>query len=112
MKRNYPQPMPPVAGRRKNMKSLKLVVGHFALVDTGNCTQGYIIDGPNVQARANKNYPKYYGDTCHIYQRGIEGAGIVFEGEEDGITLHGLYKNAHYAQVALDEIIAYRKAHG
>jgi len=51
--------------------------GVFAEVATGNCTSGYILDGDDVQERANAQYPKSYGAPfSRVYKRGIVGFGI------------------------------------
>jgi|GEM_PF-2611897 len=73
---------------------LKVVTGLFAKVATGNATFGFIIDGDDVQERANAAYPDYFGGTGIVYERGLEGAA-VFVGNNE--VSRELYINKEFA---------------
>jgi len=61
---------------------LKVVTGLFAKVATGNATFGFILDGDDVQERANAAYDDYYGGTGFVYELGLEGAAIFIGNNE------------------------------
>lgn len=60
--------------------STKIVKGTFALVSSGNCSTSWLIDGADIQDRANAAISSYWGNSAAVHERGVEGYGIKVEG--------------------------------
>lgn len=76
-----------------------IVTGPFAIVSGGNCTDRWMIDGPDLQDRANAAKDSYCGNApATIYERGIVGYGIQIEGHADVVAV---YKTREQAERAL-----------
>ena len=60
----------------------QIVEGTFAQVSTGNCTAGWMIDGDDIQSRANANLENVFGYAVDaaIYQRGVKGFSLMIGG--------------------------------
>jgi len=62
----------------ENMQQLpKIVENTFAYVSTGNCTQNWMVDGDDIQDRANAHLSAYYGVEAVIHQRGVHGFALM-----------------------------------
>jgi len=63
-------------------QATQIIEGTFAYVSTGNCTQGWMIDGDDIQARANAHLLAYYGYEveARIHQRGVTGFALIVDG--------------------------------
>lgn len=64
------------------MAKATVIPGPFALVSSGNVTQSYMLDGDDIQDRANAAMDKYWADSATVIKRGIEGFGIQVEGSK------------------------------
>ncbi|GKS87140.1 hypothetical protein AVMA1855_23330 [Acidovorax sp. SUPP1855] len=62
-------------------KSIATIVpGPFAVVSSGNCTNSYMLDGDDIQARADAAMDSYWATTSQVIHRDIAGFGIQVEG--------------------------------
>jgi hypothetical protein len=79
---------------------LKIIEGTFAAVSSGNCSQAWMVDGDDIQERANAALNKQYGDVATIYQRGVQGFALSHGGK----YLVGVYTTRDAAERALARI--------
>ena len=66
------------------MAKFEIISGEFAEVFTGNGTYGWLVEGDDVQARANANIDPYWlteGRDCPIMQRHVPGHALAVDGE-------------------------------
>lgn len=80
------------------MSTARIIEGTFALVSSGNCTQSWMVDGEDIQARANAALDPYWGTTATVHQRGVKGFGI----DAGGRYLAEVYLTRQAAENALD----------
>ncbi|QTD44307.1 hypothetical protein [Ottowia testudinis] len=67
-----------------------IVAGPFALVSSGNCTQSWMVDGADIQERANAALDPYWGKgPVMIHDRGVTGYGIQVEGSPYVVCVYG-----------------------
>ena len=57
-------------------KEIEIVEGVFAAVTSGNCSVSWIVDGDDVQDRANKALSAYWGNKSSIVERGVKGFAV------------------------------------
>lgn len=57
-----------------NTARTEIVEGTFALIATGNCTEGWVIDNDNI--------------TAHVYRRGVAGYGLRVKGHSVMLDLY------------------------
>ena len=57
-------------------KEIEIVEGVFASVTSGNCSVSWIVDGDDVQERANEAMSPYWGNKSSIIQRGVKGYAV------------------------------------
>jgi hypothetical protein len=80
-----------------------IVEGEFALVEAGNCTQTWMIDGPDLEDRARTLWGQwdasYYGpwSPSHIRKRGVRGVAVMREGS----PYADLYVSREFAEAAV-----------
>lgn len=60
--------------------SASILKGTFALVSSGNCSTSWLVDGDDIQVRANAAISPYWSDTAKVHERGVEGYGIQVDG--------------------------------
>jgi hypothetical protein len=65
-----------------------IIPGPFALVTSGNCTTSYMLDGDDIQERANAAMNRYWGDTAQVHKRGIPGWGILIDGHHYVVSVY------------------------
>ncbi len=71
------------------MSNATIVTGPFAVVSSGNVTNSYMLDGDDIQARADAAMSRYWADSSTVLQRGIEGFGIQVEGSPYVVEVYG-----------------------
>lgn len=54
-----------------------IIEGTFARVSAGNCSTRWLLDGDDIQARADAALDPYWGNKATIYERGFVGAAIA-----------------------------------
>lgn len=64
------------------MAMAKIIPGPFAVVTSGNCTRSFMLDGDDIQTRADAAMDKYWSDTATVVSRGIQGFGVQIEGSD------------------------------
>ena len=64
------------AAKGAKSKEIEIVEGVFAAVTSGNCSVSWIVDGDDVQARANKALSDYWGNKSSIVERGVKGFAV------------------------------------
>lgn len=62
------------------MTKATIVPGPFASVSSGNCTNSWMLDGDDIQARADAAMNPHFGNHSTVGRRGVEGYGIQIEG--------------------------------
>lgn len=81
-----------------NINQIKIVHGQFALVFSGNVTKAWMVDGDDIQQRANAALNPYWGDTAKIYDQHVEGWALMADNSPYAIEL---YTSEMHAQRAL-----------
>lgn len=84
---------------RDEMTNASIISGKFARVFTGNMTTGWLLEGDDLQGRANANVDPYWlpaGQDCPIYERNVDGHALAL----DGMPVV-LYKSREAAEQAL-----------
>lgn len=64
------------AAKGAKSKEIEIVEGVFAAVTSGNCSVSWIVDGDDVQDRANKALSAYWGNRSSIIERGVKGFAV------------------------------------
>lgn len=62
------------------MTTVTIVPGPFALVSSGNTTKSFMLDGDDIQERANAALNPYWGNSATVIKRGLQGFGTQIEG--------------------------------
>lgn len=58
----------------------KIVKGPFAKVTSGNATESWMLDGDDIQDRADAAMDRHFASSAHVIERGQAGYGIQVEG--------------------------------
>lgn len=88
------------------MTTFTILSGTFAQVFAGNGNYDWLVEGDDIQQRANANINPYWmtpGRDCPIAQRNVEGHALVADGR-----VVVLYKTREHAERALADIEAGR----
>lgn len=86
--------------------TITVIRGTFALVASGNASDAWMIDGDDIQDRANEALDWYWrveGVDATIYERGVEGWGVAID---DQPYMIGLFTTEAAALRARDIAIA------
>lgn len=84
------------------MTKATVVPGPFALVTSGNTTTSYLIDGEDIQARADAAKDPYWGQGSTVLKRGLPGYGVQVEGCR---YIEDVYTTAEAAERAIQRAI-------
>lgn len=84
------------------MSKATIIEGTFALVSSGNCTESYMVDGDDIQERANAAHDSYWGPKSNIIERGIEGFAVAVNGWAGYMV--DLYTTRASAEAAISEV--------
>ena len=63
------------------MTNLTIIEGTFALITSGNCTESWMLDGDDLQERADAAMDSYWGNASKIIERGVQGFAVSNGGE-------------------------------
>lgn len=81
---------------------MSIIKGVFALVGSGNCTCSFLLDGPDVQARADAALGPHWGDSAMVFERGIPGYALSWPNKK-GPYFDIVYKTRDAAEQAMAE---------
>lgn len=74
-----------------------IVKGPFASVSSGNATQAWMVDGADIQARADAAMDKYWGETAVVYESNVDGYGIAIDGAKYIVAVYATHEAAELA---------------
>lgn len=80
-----------------------LISGRFARVFSGNCTASWMVEGDDLQARANAALGACYESDAPLYERNVEGYAVAY-GDDPYVAL---FASREFAEQALARQIAY-----